>query len=170
VSAAGDWGLFQGVKRSVIGAAALLFFDGVFTASFLWSSIVCPIWFLFSLVNSAIQRPGWGLALLRVGIPALTLALVLANNAIQNRIAETNARRVISACEAYHAANGVFPKDLKELVPQYLSSVPVAKYCLGPPRVFYYFNSGKPTLFWQIIPPYYRKFYDFEDQRWSYLD
>ena len=110
MSAAGGRELFQGVKRSVRGAAVLLFFDGAFTASFLWSWIVCPIWFLVSLVKNAIQRPGWGLALLRIGIPALTLALVLANNAVQNRIAEANARRVIAACEAYHAAHGAFPQ------------------------------------------------------------
>ena len=170
MSAAGGRELFRGVKRSVMGAAALLLFDGVFTASFLMSWIFCPIWFLVSLVTSAIQRPGWGLAFLRLGIPALTLALVLANSAVQNRIAEANARRVIAACEAHHAANGAFPKDLRELTPRYLSSVPVAKYCLGPPSVFYYYNVGKPMLVWQVIPPHYRKIYDFEDRRWSYLD
>jgi len=167
---AGGRGIFHGVKRSVIAAAALLFFDGAFTASFLWSWFVCPIWILVSLVRSAIQRPGWGLALIRVGIPALTLVVVLANNAVQNRIAEANARRVITACEAYHAANGRFPKTLEELAPQYMDSVPLAKYCFGPPSRFYYYNSGKPMLVWQVIPPYYRKIYDFEDRRWSCLD
>lgn len=170
MSEAGGRGLFRNVKRSVIGAAVLLFFDGAFTASFLMSILFCPIWFLVSLLKNAIARPGWGLALLRLGIPALTLAVVLANSAVQNKIAEANARRVIAACEAYHAANGAFPKDLRELAPLHLASVPVAKYCLGPPSRFYYFSSGSPTLFWQVIPPHYRKFYNFKDRRWSYLD
>ena len=96
------------------------------------SSIFCPIWLLVSLLKNAIERPGWGLALVRVGIPVWTLGLVIANNAVQLGVAEANAQRVVAACEAYHAANGRFPKNLDELVPQYMNSVPVARYCLGP--------------------------------------
>ena len=63
-------------------------------------------------------------------MPALTLALVLTNNAVQSRIAEANAAKIVKACEEFHAANGKYPKTLGELVPKYLSSVPHAKYCL----------------------------------------
>ena len=77
------------------------------------SSIFCPIWFLVSLLKNAVQRPGWRLALVRIMLPALTLCLVRANNAIQIGVAEKNAQRVVAACEEYHAANGRFPKDLR---------------------------------------------------------
>jgi hypothetical protein len=165
-------GFYRSIRGSVGAAAVLLAWDGVHSASFLTSWIFCPIWILVSLLKSAIHRPGWGLALVRIGIPALTLGLVMANNAVQLRVAEANAQRVVAACEEYHAANGSFPRKLDELVPQYLNSVPVAKYCLGPWGHFYYSNrdSGRPMLFWHVVPPYYRRIYNFDTRDWSYLD
>jgi len=84
-------------------------------------------------------------------------------------MAETNAQRIIAACEEYHAAHGNYPDKLDELVPQYMSSVPVAKYCIAWNR-FDYFNHGNPLLVWCVVPPYFRKIYSFEGRRWSYLD
>ena len=101
----------------------------------------------------------------------MTLALVAGNNAIQLKIAEASAPRVVAACEQYHAANGRYPKNLDELVPDYMPSVPPAKYCLGPwGRFVYFFNEGKPLLVWYVVPPYYRRIYDFETRRWRYID
>jgi hypothetical protein len=170
VHVAGVRGFFRGIKRSVVAAAVLLAWDGALYGSCLTSMLVCPIWFLVSLLKNAIERPGWGLALVRIGIPALTLGLVSANNAVQLRVAEANAQRVVAACEEYHAANGRFPKNLDELVPQYMNSVPFAKYCLLQPSRFDYHNFGTPMLVWQVVPPYYRKIYNFETRGWSYLD
>ncbi len=167
---AGVTGFFRGIKGSVVGSAVLLAWDGAFSASFLLSVLSCPIWFLVSLLKTPIERPGWGLALVRIAIPALTLGLLWANNSVQLKVAEANAQRVIAACEAYHAAKGEFPKKLDELVPQYLKSVPLAKYCLGPPSRFSYSNTGSPRLIWQVVPPYYRKIYNFDSRSWSYLD
>jgi hypothetical protein len=168
VHVAGVRGFFRGIKRSVVAAAFLLVWDGAMFGSFLMSSLFCPIWFLVSLLKNAIERPGWGLALVRIGIPALTLGLVRANSAVQLGVAEANAQRVVVACEEYHAANGRFPKKLDELVPQYMNSVPRAKYCLA--GDFAYHNFGTPMLVWQVVPPYYRKIYNFDTRSWSYLD
>jgi hypothetical protein len=168
--AVGVKGSFPGIKRSVVAAAVLLAWDGALTGSCLLSSLVCPIWFLVSLLKNAIERPGWRPALVRIGIPALTLGLVIANNAVQLGIAEANAQRVVAACEQYHAANGTFPKKLDELVPQYLNSVPVARYCLSPSCCFYYSSFGTPKLYWQVLPPHLRKISNFETRSWSYLD
>ena len=167
---AGERGAFRAIRRSVVAAAVLLAWDGALYGSFVMSMIFCPIWFLVSLLKNAIERPGWGLALVRIGIPALTLGLVRANNVVQLGVADANARRVVAACEEYYAANGRFPKDLDELVPQYLNAVPFAKYCLGPPGRFAYYNVGTPMLVWQVVPPYYRRIYDSHTRSWSYLD
>jgi hypothetical protein len=169
VHVAGVRGFFRGIKRSVVAAAVLLAWDGALTGSYLMSSLVCPIWFLVSLLKNAIERPGWGLALVRIGIPALTLGLVRANSDVQLGVAEANAQRVVAACEQYNAANGRFPKNLDELVPQYMNSVPFAKYCLLSGR-FAYYDLGTPKLYWQVVPPYLRKIYDFHTRSWSYLD
>lgn len=163
-------GTFRRVKRSVVAAAVLLAWDAGVCGSFLMSTLVCPIWFLVSLILNAIRRPGWGIALFRIGIPALTLLIVRVNSDFQLTVAETNARRVVAACERYHAENGRFPRKLDELAPRYLPSVPPARYCLGPPSGFFYHGSENPLLAWQVVPPYYRKIYNFRDRRWSYLD
>lgn len=102
----------RGIKLSVAIALALLTWDAGHTGSFLLSIFVCPIWFVFSLVKNAFSRTGWMLAVVRTAIPAVTLGIVLANSALQNRIAEANARRIIAACEEFRAANGRFPKTL----------------------------------------------------------
>lgn len=163
---------YRSVRGSIWAAAIVLTFDVVLFGSILMSSIFCPIWIFVSLLKSAIRRPNWRLALARILIPALTLCLVKANDAFQLRVAEANAQRIVAACEEYRAANGSFPRNLEELVPKYMNSVPVAKYCLGPGSLFFYSNfaSGKPILAWQIVAPHYRRTYDFETRRWSYLD
>jgi hypothetical protein len=168
---AGAWGFYRSIRGSLGAAAVLLALDVAFSGSILFSSILCPIWILVSLLKSTIHRPGWGLALVRILIPTLTLWLVNANNTFQLRVAEVNAQRVVAACEEFHAANGRFPRKLDELVPQYMNPVPSARYCLGPSSPFYYYyNSDHPMLVWQVVPPYYRKIYRFETRSWSYLD
>jgi hypothetical protein len=159
----------RGAKASVWIAFALLAWDAVFTGSFGLSFFVCPIWLLVSVLKNAIQRPGWGLSILRIMIPPLTLGLVLANNAVQLRIAETNAPQIVAACEKYHADNGEFPTALDQLVPQYMRSIPRAKYCVDYGE-FVYFNYGKPMLIWYVVPPFNRRIYDFEKRRWNYVD
>jgi hypothetical protein len=121
-------------------------------------------------VKSAIHRPGWGLALTRILIPALTFLFVRANDTFQLRVAEANAQRIVAACEKYHAAKGRFPKRLDELVPEYMNSVPVAKYCLGSGFSYASLSDNTAKLWWAIVPPHYRKIYDFESRSWSYLD
>lgn len=166
--AAGVGGLLRGNRGSVVAAAALLAWDGALFGTCLTAWVFCPIWLLVSLLKNASERPGWGLALVRIGIPAVTFGLLWVNNAVQLGVAEANARRVVAACEQYHAANGRFPENLDQLVPRFMSSVPRAKYCLA--GHFAYHNFGTPRLYWQVVPPYLRKIYNFETRSWSYLD
>jgi hypothetical protein len=160
----------RGIGRSIAGATVLLTWDAVLSGSFLLSLIVCPIWFLFNVVKSAIQRPGWRAGLLNIAIPALTLGMALANDSLQYRVGKTNAPRIIKACEEFHAAKGTFPKTLDELVPRYLTSVPRAKYCLMYGEFDYYHLDNHPILVWCVVPPYGRKIYSFQDRRWGYID
>jgi len=160
----------RGIRVSIGGAFVLLAWDVAFTGSFGLSFLVCPIWFLVSVLKNEINRPGWRLALLRIAIPALTLGLVLANDAVQYRIAEGNAPRIIAACDEFHAANGRFPQTLDELVPRYMRSIPRAKYCLEFGEFRYWDLDGHPILVWYVVPPFGRKIYDFENRRWNYID
>lgn len=74
------------------------------------------------------DRVDWRRILLRMAVPAVTLGLAWAGNAVEIEIAEANARRIIGACERFQAAKSRFPKELDELVPRHIPSVPRAKY------------------------------------------
>ncbi len=150
---------------------ALVAFDAVLDGSILFSYLTCPIWFVVSVVKNAIQRPGRGIALFRISVPALTLGIVLTNNFVQRKIAHAHAEQIIKACEEFHVANGSYPHTLDELVPEYLRSIPRAKYCLSFGNFEYPTSDGtRPILFWYDVPPFGRVTYNFEDRRWGYLD
>ena len=123
-------GLLSSSQGGLAGALSLLLWDAVLSGSFLMSMLACPLWFLVSVAQNAAKQPGWRIALFRIAIPVVTLAIVLANNALQWRIAEANAGRVIKACRDYRVAHGDYPTQLDILVPDYLDSVPRAKYCV----------------------------------------
>ena len=59
----------RGVGRSIRGALALLFWDVVISGSFCASLLICPIWFLVSILKNLIQRPGWKIALFGLQSP-----------------------------------------------------------------------------------------------------
>ena len=163
----------RGIGWSIAGAVVLLAWDVILTGSFELSILVCPIWFVVSIVKNVIQRPGRRIALMRIAIPVVILALVLLNDTIQRGIAEGNAEKIIAACEKFHAENSRYPKTLDELVPQYLSSVPRAKYCMDPFGQFMYWNfeeDNDAALVWYVVPPFGRSVYNFKEQRWGYVD
>ena len=159
---------YRGIRVSIGTALAVVALDAVLNGTYTLSLIVCPIWFLLSVAKSASNRPGWRLALIRITIPALTLGLVLTNNAVQSRIAEANAAKIIKACEKFQADNGKYPTTLGELVPKYMPSVPHAKYCLAFGEFLY--SDKQPMLMWYAVPPFGREVYDFEKRSWNYVD
>ena len=158
------------LRGSIIGAFILLFWDMALSGSYVMSILVCPIWFLVSILKNAIQRPGWRVAIIRIAIPPLTLGLVLVNSSFQLTIAEANAPRIIAACEKFHSDNGRYPKTLDELVPRYLSYIPRAKYCFDYGEFRYWNHEEEPMLEWCVVPPFGRKIYTFNDRRWGYID
>ena len=172
ITPGGDTSHHPGIRGSIAGACVLLSWDVVLTGSFQMSFLACPIWFLVSVVKSAIQLPTGRLILLRIAIPMLTLGLVFGNNALQWKMAEANAARIIEACEEFHTANGKYPGKLEELVPGYLKTIPRAKYCVGELGEFRYWNydGQDASLMWYKIPPFGRKTYTFADRRWGYID
>jgi len=139
----------SGIRASIVGSLGLLAWD-VGTGSFFASLFACPIWFLVSVIKSAIQKPGWTVALVRAAIPLVTLAVVLGNSAVQSRIAKANAERIIAACEKFRAGNGRFPNTLDELVPEYMQFIPRAKYSLEWDK-YQYINSADILSFSGLI-------------------
>jgi hypothetical protein len=156
------------IKGSLVMMAVVLFFDVGLDGFYMYSLIICPLWCLISLGKSAVERPGWRIAVLRFSMPLLTFAIAKTNGELQWRISDVNAERVIKACEEFRVVNGRYPSELDELVPKYLTSVPRAKYCVT--GKFDYYNSDDHcSLSWRRFG-LYRRIYSFDSKRWSNLD
>jgi len=153
----------------LICSLVVLIFDVVVDGSYMVSVLVCPIWFLVSVVRAIVRRPSLGVAAARLLIPLVTILFAVANHSVQKRIAMGNAARLIQACQQYREANRAYPERLGELVPRYLSSVPRAKYCLTFSE-FRYYGPPLAMLIWYEYPPFGRRIYNFDKGRWGYLD
>ena len=64
---------------TLLCASVLIYWDAVQTASYSSSLFVCPVWFVVSVVKAQVQRPGIWIAVPRVLLPLVTLALVITN-------------------------------------------------------------------------------------------
>ena len=166
----GDGACAVASRAARIVALFLLYWDCVLYGTFLASLPICSVWFLVSVVKQVIRRPGWGIALIRISIPALTLGIVLTNNAVQWTIAESHSEQIIAACEHFRVSYGRYPKTLDELLPQQLPSVPRAKYCMRYGTFEYHSDEGGHRLLWYKVPPFGRRIYRFEDGQWHYID
>ena len=162
--------LLRGIREPLIGAGVLLVADIAVYGSFLFSAVICPVWFLAVAARAIIRRENGRLALARVTIPVIALGIALGNAALQSRIAQANAERIIDAALQYRAAHGAYPRSVDALVPRFLDSVPRAKYALAFANFKYYEFKGEHTLMWVSVPPFGRPYYNFEKARWGYLD
>lgn len=110
--------------------------------------------------------------LMKIAIYVVTGVAVLACNTLQNRIADRRAIMIGNACLAYHAKYHQYPAKLGDLVPQFLSSVPRAKWN---GEGFRYSRSPldadhEPMLYYAAMPPFGRRFYHIESRAWGDLD
>jgi hypothetical protein len=84
--------------------------------------------------------------------------------------AQTRAARVIGACRSYEAKHGRLPEQLRDLVPEFLPSVPRAKYTYMFGEFSYFASPGSHALQYVALPPFGRRLYHFEQDRWSTRD
>jgi hypothetical protein len=143
----------QGLFSLAVAVTGLM----VLTVGALWSGLrgAAP------LARRRALRAGMYLAL---GVA--TLVVVRVNLAT----AETGAARVIEACRAFELRHGMLPGQLQDLVPDFLPSVPRAKYTLAWNAFTYSASDAGHTLMYTTLPPFGRRIYSFEAARWSQLD
>jgi len=161
-----DW-LFA-MRGTFVCAATLLIIDVILDGSYIFSALVCPLWFVIAVVRATYDRSRWQVAAARVIVPVVTLVLAVANYSLQYRIAKGNSARLIQACEQYREEKGDYPQFLDDLVPRYLSSIPRTKYCLVDNEFTY--GAEPRRLTWCEIPPFGRRVYNFETGEWRYVD
>ena len=129
------------------------------------------VFFPFALLLRRRDRRKYEQRLVKIAIYVLIGVAVLGSNTLQNRIADRRAIAIGNACLAYRAKYHQYPAELKDLVPEFLPSVPVAKWsgehfsysrALDPDR--------EPMLYYAAVPPFGRRFYHMESGGWGYLD
>lgn len=129
------------------------------------------VFFPFALLLRRRDRHKYEQRLVKIAIYVLTGVAVLGSNMLQNRIADRRAMAIGKACLAYHAKYHQYPAELRQLVPEFLPSVPAAKWGGEP---FIYSRAlepdHEPMLYYAAVPPFGRRFYHMESGRWGYLD
>ena len=169
-------GYHQRVVRSAVVLSVLFLFDLGYAGQGLLSLLVAAVGFglltagaLWSAVRGAAPR-----ARSRALRASLYLVLGLAafgTARFHAATAETHAASVIEACRAFEARRGPLPNRLDDLIPEFLSAVPRAKYTLAWGAFTY--STAAPnrhTLMYVTLPPFGRRVYHFEENRWSQLD
>lgn len=129
------------------------------------------VFFPFAVLLRRRDRLKYQQRLVKIAIYVLTGISVLGSNTFQNRIADLRAIEIGNACVAYRAKYHQYPVGLKELVPEFLSSVPPAKW--GGERFCYsraLDADHEPMLWYAAVPPFGRRFYHMESGTWGYLD
>ena len=79
-------GILSAIKGSLLTAAAVLSWDVGNEGFWGFALLICPPWFLISVVKNIIQRPEWRIAALRVSMPLLTFAIAFGNGNLQWKI------------------------------------------------------------------------------------
>lgn len=105
--------------------------------------------------------------LAKAGIYLLTAVAAFGCKVLQNRMADRRAIKIGSACLAFHAKYQHHSGRLDELVPDFLPSVPVAKYTLGGNNFFYFSppEGREPILYYEAFSPSGRRFYHMETSK-----
>lgn len=104
------------------------------------------------------------------GIYFLMSLLIFGSNYLNNQIARSRAEMLIETCEKYRNKNNEYPESLTDLVPDFISEIPVAKYTLNSNRFYYISSEDSHSLFYMAVPPYGRPTYSFEKKKWVYID
>ncbi len=169
------------VRIATLRAHAIVASVALAVDAFLWGGVAL-------LILAALVGFLSGLALMVRGIFAereriLTGALVVATYvvallilarivALHSTGAQARAEPVIRAIDAYRAAHGDYPRNLAELVPAYLPSIPRARYTLWMSE--YWFSPPVPErdawLSFTLAPPIGARHFDLDTRRWGNAD
>ncbi len=165
-----------------IVASAVYGLDVLFTGLGILSFLVAAVFFVIAVSKTLIRifkrEPFTSTPLLKAGIYSLCFAAAVSTILTNNLIAKGRAEFVVSALKQYKAKYRHYPNTLRELTPEFLPSVPIAKYSLTFNDFRYWRRSGETegltadsaTLYYVVLPPFGRLTYDFEKDRWNYID
>jgi hypothetical protein len=167
--------IYRRLYTSLAIAAAVYVVDALVLDHGVWALLTTMIVFVirFPLAIVKLMRTGWSAARIHVITGAIYLLMavaVLGTKYTNEVIARHRADMVISAVRHYEHRHNRLPTQLEELVPDFLPSVPRAKYTLLFGSFWYLASPNHHTLMWMTFPPFGRMLYRFEDGKWGQLD
>ena len=155
------------IASAVFVLDAYLFNQGVIAMAFLL--LVAPIILIkavFAWKNTALRKR----RLAAAGIYAVMAVMVLIYIQVNNRRAGRKADLLIAACEEYRAVHTIYPEELVDLVPDFIDRIPIAKYAYATGQ-FHYASRKDSHLLWYVsFPPFGKRVYRFETEKWGFLD
>jgi hypothetical protein len=99
----------------------------------------------------------------------LMATAIFGTNHLNNKIARHRAENIISSIKEFKSEYQRYPDKLDELVPEFLPSVPLAKYILGDNK-FRYAASQEERRHLLIMPLINMRYYHFEEDKWRVAD
>jgi len=158
------------LTKPLLAALLLVFVDGYVLSQGVLISIVAVWQVVSGLANVASSKTSETrkLVLARMGIFVFAAVAVFSFNAFNKKIAQSRAEQLVTAIKAYRQAENKYPDKLKDLVPEYIPKVPLAKYSMMYNEFHY---SGKyHFLFYVSFPPFTRPSYFFDRNEWATVD
>ena len=158
---------------TVAPAVALIGLDVALTGGYLFCLLACPFWLVASIALAVLRRPGWRLAIVRGMTPVATLLVAVLICLAQDAIASAKTMKIVRACDDFHTVNGAYPETLNQLVPDYLPSIPIARFTLCEPKFHYatYVAGGRDgAMIWFSTFAFGAYGYDLGARRWRFTD
>ena len=163
------------LRKSLKIAIALFVVDAFFLNQGIFSAVFLAVLLLGVLpvaLYSALRKrwPEFRLRMATIGIYAVACLAVFAANYLNNAMAQRRAIQLGQACRQFQAKYNRYPRFLGELQPEFISSVPLAKYAFMDSDFFYLASSTDPRVWFVELPPFGRRFYHVKTGIWGYVD
>jgi len=155
--------------------AALLFaIDGICLGQFGFAALLFGWTVLVRIPMIALawkDRPLRNFRIKKVALYLLAVVGIMVLFIFNRQVGTQRAEELVKAVEAYSAKHGQFPQNLEQVVPEFMSAIPVARYTLAANDYSYKTApDGKHVLSWTVTPPLARKSCTFEEKRWVTLE
>ncbi len=164
------------LKKTLIACGILYLVDAFVLSQGIFSVVIAVCAVIALVVGGAwelVRRrpPDWTLRAKKTAIYIAMAVCVVGTIALQNHMAERRTLRLADACTAYKAKHQKYPERLSQLVPEFMPSIPPAKYTLMVSWAgFYYSGGSSPFIMYTAMPPFGRRLYYVEHKKWGYMD
>ena len=173
----------KSMKLHLVVASILFVFDALVSGQGVITFLVLATFLCKATIQALIavtkKNPFPKQAFVKAGIYLGCFLAIVSTILVNNRIASKRAEVIVSAIKQYKEKHSRFPDSLQNLVPEFLPSVPKAKYSLAFNEFTYRrFPKGRLSddplegalFYYTTLPPFGRPTYNFKKDHWGYID